>query len=200
MAERNDDRSVLGAEPPRVSPAGVPAVPLRPDQLAEFRLGRLLILLDVVPGLPYDKPLDVERLGLYDFLADNPFLMFGEDAPQRRTLLLSGFNSRNLSYQSAAQRFANRRARLQHDLSLLLARDTVMARQRERRITYLPTEQGRQLAGELRSLYARAYRTSVELVARELNRLSDTALQREARRWLRADTLLIDLYDTEPSS
>jgi hypothetical protein len=160
-------------------------------------MARLLILLDAVPGLPYDKPMDIERLGFYDFFADTPFLVFGDGAPQRRTLLLAGFSTRNLSYQSSAQRFANRRARLQHDLTLLVARNAVVVSQRDRKITYGLADIGRELASGMSSLYATGYRTSAQLVARELNRLSDGALQEAARAWLRADTLLIDLYETE---
>jgi hypothetical protein len=86
-----------------------------------FRLARLALLLELAPQLPNHKPLDIERLGYYDFFAANPFLIVEVEDPLRRDLILAGFDSRNLSYQSSAQRFTSRRARLQHDLAMLVA-------------------------------------------------------------------------------
>jgi hypothetical protein len=172
------------------------ALPLRPDDLLAFRLGRLLLLLDIVPGLPSSKPMDIERISLYDFFADNPFLVFGRDTNQHRTLVLAGFDSRSLSYQSSAQRFSSRRERLQHDLAMLVAYGLVRAEPQARRVAYGLSDSGSSRAGELRSLYAQAYRRSAELIARELNRLSDRALQQQTREWLQADELLIDLFET----
>ena len=51
-----------------------------------------------------------------------------------------------------------------------------------------------------RSLYAQAYRRSADLVGRELNKLSDRALQQRTREWLQADELLIDLFEPSPVS
>lgn len=65
---------------------------------------------------------------------------------------------------------------------------------------YQLTEAGRERAGELRSLYAQAYRNSAGLVGRELNKLSDRALQQQTREWLQADELLIDLFEPVPVS
>lgn len=174
------------------------ALSLRPDDLLAFRLGRLLVLLDVVPGLPKAKPMDIERISLYDFFADNPFLVFGRESAEHRTLVLAGFDSRNLSYQSSAQRFSSRRERLQHDLAMLTAYGLLVAEPQARRVAYRLNEAGTCSAARLRSLYARAYRRSAELIGRELNGLSDRALQEHTRRWLRADELLIDLFETVP--
>jgi hypothetical protein len=60
------------------------ALPLRPDDLLAFRLGRLILLLETVPGLPSPRPMDVERISLYDFFADNPFLIFGRDTDEHK--------------------------------------------------------------------------------------------------------------------
>lgn len=177
---------------------GGQTLPLRPDDLLAFRLGRLLLLLDVVPGLPSPKPMDVERISLYDFFADNPFLVFGRDSVEHETLVLAGFDSRNLSYQSSAQRFSSRRERLQHDLATLLAYGLVSARPDQRRVAYGLTDLGRERVSEFLSLYAQAYRRSAHLVIRALNRLSDRALQHQTRRWLQADELLIDLFGPTP--
>jgi hypothetical protein len=174
------------------------AVPLRPDDLLAFRLGRLILLLDTVPGLPSPKPMDVERISFYDFFADNPFLIFGRDTSEHEALVLAGFDSRNLSYQSSAQRFSSRRERLQHDLASLIAYGLATAATDARRVVYSLTATGSEYATTLRSLYAQAYRSSAALVGRALNRLSDRALQQETRTWLRADELLIDLFEPVP--
>ncbi len=171
------------------------ALPLRPDDLLAFRLGRLVLLLDTVPGLPSAKPFDIERISFYDFFADNPFLIFGRDTPEHETLVMAGFDSRNLSYQSSAQRFSSRRERLQHDLATLVAYGLAAAVPEARRVVYALTESGTDYAVSLLSLYAQAYRTSAALVGRVLNRFSDRALQEQTRRWLRADDLLIDLFE-----
>jgi hypothetical protein len=171
------------------------ALPLRPDDLLAFRLGRLILLLDTVPGLPSPKPMDVERISLYDFFADNPFLIFGRETDEHEALVLAGFDSRNLSYQSSAQRFSSRRERLQHDLATLLAYELAFATTEARRVVYSLSDSGRERAASLRSLYAQAYRSSAALVSRTLNKLSDRALQEQTRGWLRADELLIDLFE-----
>ncbi|HEU4976299.1 MAG TPA: ABC-three component system middle component 2 [Baekduia sp.] len=135
----------------------------------------------------------LDRLAYYDFFADAPFLVFGDDTAQRRQLVLAGFSKTNLSYHSAAQRFANRRARLQHDLSLLAARGLIAPRQASGRVTWVTTDDGTRVAGQLRSMYALAFRESAALVVTKLNKLSDGALERDARRWLKAEPFLIDL-------
>jgi hypothetical protein len=175
-------------------------LPLRPDDLLTFRLGRLMLLLEVVPGLPSPKPMDIERISLYDFFADNPFLIFGRDTAQHRDLVLAGFDSRNLSYQSSAQRFSSRRERLQHDLAMLVAYGLLQAEPQARRVAYGLSATGLGGAGELRSLYALAYRRSAELIARELNKLSDRALQQQTREWLQAHELLVDIFDMPPAA
>lgn len=171
------------------------ALPLRPDDLLAFRLGRLVLLLDTVPGLPSAKPFDIERISFYDFFADNPFLIFGRDTLEHEALVMAGFDSRNLSYQSSAQRFSSRRERLQHDLATLVAYGLAAATPEARRVVYALTGSGTDYASSLRSLYAQAYRTSAALVGRALNKLSDRALQVRTREWLRADDLLIDLFE-----
>jgi hypothetical protein len=183
------------SSPHASSRSSVDALPLRPDDLLAFRLGRLLLLLNTVPSLPSPKTMDIERISLYDFFADNPFLIFGRDTDEHQTLVLAGFDSRNLSYQSSAQRFSSRRERLQHDLAVLLAYTLVSARAEARRVAYGLTDSGRERARGLRSLYAQGYRQSAELVGRELNRLSDRRLQERTREWLQADELLIDLFE-----
>jgi hypothetical protein len=169
-------------------------VPRRPDNLLEFRLGRLLILFEAIPKTKTAKPSHMERLGYYDFFADNPFLVLDRNDPDRRRLQLAGFSPRTLSYNSSAQRFTNRRARLQHDLALLASRSLVTIEAGGRHVVFSATEEGRALANELRSLYAEAFRASAIIVVRRLNKISDKALGESAQEWLRAESFLVDLY------
>jgi hypothetical protein len=173
---------------------------LRPEHLTAFRLGQLLLLLDIARLRGKSRPIDIERIGYYDFFAANPFLVFGADANSARDLVLAGFDSRSFSYHSSAQRFSNRRARLQHDLAFLIAYGLLTARAEGKRVRYELTEAGESAARGFESLYARAYRTSAEMVVRRLGSLTDTRLRNEAKRWLRAEAFMIDLYDVaEPA-
>ena len=178
------------------------ALPLRPDDLLAFRLGRLLLLLDTVPGLAVARSRWTSSASRSTTSSPTTRSWSSGATPsEHETLVLAGFDSRNLSYQSSAQRFSSRRERLQHDLATLLAYGLVSAASRAHGV--LPTrltEPGRQHARELRSLYAQAYRRSAELVGRELNRLSDRALQEQTREWLQADELLIDLFEPVPAA
>ncbi len=174
----------------------------RPDDLLYARLARLVLLLAEAPTQPYRKPADVERIGTYDFFADNPYLLFGSESKQRRVLLLAGFDPMTLSYHSSSQRFTSRRERMQHDLAQLLARGVIDAAADGSRVVYSLTELGEELAGQLESSYADGYRTSARLVANALNRLGDRALRKRVTDVLRADEFMIDIYggaDPEPA-
>jgi hypothetical protein len=166
----------------------------RPDDLLRVRMARLVLLMDEAPSQPRRKPADMERLGAYDFFADNPLLLFGEDAPERRELLLAGFDPRTFSYHSSSQRFTSRRARIQHDLAQLIARGVVTATRDGARVVYGLTPLGAELAGRFESSYADGYRVGARLVARELNRLSDTRLRDRIAEVVEARPFVIDVY------
>jgi hypothetical protein len=172
----------------------------RPDDLTVTRLARLTLLLAAAPGQPQPKPLDVERLATYDFFADNPLLVFAPGTPERTSALLAGFDPQSLSYSSASQRFTNRRARLQNDLALLLARGLVRARTEGKRVVYELTDTGHPLAAEFSSVYAQGYRVSARLVTKALNRLGPKALRDHTARMLRAEAFLVDLDLPEQAS
>ncbi|HEV3166810.1 MAG TPA: ABC-three component system middle component 2 [Isosphaeraceae bacterium] len=171
----------------------------RPEDLDEFRQGRLLLMLAGLDSVRSANHADLERLSYYDFFSANPFLVPG-DASTRAKLSHAGFETSNLSYQSSSQRFANNRARLQFDLAVLTARGLVMPEVHDRRVNYRATPQGGQLAAAFRSLYADAFRKSASLIVDHLRHLSDTALRRDAKTWLRAETFMIDLYDRDTSA
>lgn len=181
-------------------PASLEGQPLglhRPDDLLLFRVARLMLLLDVAATLKLRKPVDIERLGLYDFFAANPFLVIGDDETARQQVSLAGFSSYDLSYQSSGHRYANRRARLRNDLAMLVGYGAATASVEGQRVVYRVTDHGRELVSELTTLYAIAYRGSAEIVLSRLDKLSDTRLRNEAKQWLNDERLLIDLYDED---
>ena len=179
------------------------AVPGAPEDRQVFRLAQLVLLLDVAAAnrLPVQT---VDRLGFYDFFSANPFVVTSgdedRDATDRLDLRLAGFTDRQLSYASTGQRFASRRRRLQHDLSLLLAYGLAVVESRG----YGLTPAGQQVAEGLTSVYADGYREAARVVLRRLGRLSDRRLTQSAAAWLGQSWLLIDLLDditeTTPTS
>jgi hypothetical protein len=170
------------------------AVPGAPEDRQVFRQAQLILLLEVAEEqrIPVST---VDRLGIYDFFSANPFVVTSgqrdRDAADRLTLRLAGFSDRQLSYASTGQRFASRRRRLQHDLSLLLAYGLVAIGSGGYRLT----PSGRELAAGLTSVYADAYREAARIVLRRLGRLSTQKLSQSATDWLGRSWLLIDLLD-----
>lgn len=169
-------------------------VPVSIESRTTFRLARLVLFLAVATDRGRPVP-SVDRLGYYEFFADNPFMIIDGDAAadgaDRLALEMAGFSPVQLSYASTGQRFASRRQRLQHDLALLVARDLV----RIGESGFETTSSGDSLANSLNSVYADAYRTSASIVLRRLGSLSATGLDRAARTWLGESWLLIDLLD-----
>ena len=168
---------------------------VRPEDLDAFRVGRLLLLLDTVAADAKAPQLDFERIAYYDFFAANPFLAVADEPIVERELLLAGFSHRNLSYQSSAQRFSNRRSRLQFDMAQLVALELAVAEAGDGRVTYAAATAGHDLAARMTSLYAQAYRRSVSLIVGRLRRLSDSRLRDCAKEWLRAEPFMIDIYE-----
>lgn len=168
-----------------------------PEEHRVFRLAQLAILLSEVAT---KKPIDLERLGYYDFFAANPFAIVGhEESHERARLHLAGFDERQLSYASTGSRFANRRRRLQHDVALLVAYGLA-----ERRGDgYAQTARGKEFVDQMTALYVDQYRESVRVVHVHLKNLSPMQLTTAAQRWLHSPSLLLDLYgsgdDTAPS-
>ena len=113
-------------------------------------------------------------------------------------LELAGFNPDALTYQSAPERYSNRRSRLRSDLAGLTAWGYASPTLVDGRISCALTPTGRAAADGLSSLYADAYRRSVDLL-RPLFRLSDTALAKKVNEWLHiSEDSRIDLLDFEP--
>jgi len=169
-------------------------VPRPPETHTIFRLAQMLLLLDVARSSGR-RVASVDRLGYYEFLADGPFIVIEGDTKRdkddRLTLEMAGFVPDQLAYASSGHRFASRRRRIQHDLSRLIAYGLVSLAGDG----YEISERGAEIAGELRSVYADAYRVSAGIVLRRLSSMSNTALEMSVRRWLGESWLLIDLLD-----
>ncbi|MEV0929117.1 ABC-three component system middle component 2 [Streptomyces phaeochromogenes] len=164
----------------------------RPEDDTAFRLAQLLLLLEVIHTNGWSAGLD--RLGMLDFFAANPFLIVNEDDPAYKRLVLAGFAAKPITYASPGQRFATRRSRIQHDLSLLVSYELAKVEVSEGFRTFVITPKGISVSLELKSLYADSYRSSAEIIGSRLHRLSDKKLQENCRSWLRADPALLDLY------
>lgn len=161
-----------------------------PESHASFRRGQLLVLLAA-----FDAPMALDRIGYLEFFAANPHLVIRDEAESVR-LQLAGFSPSALSYQSAPERFANRRSRLRTDLSALTAWGYASVSVDEGRIVVGLTDTGRERSGQLVSLYADAYRTSIDLV-RPMFRLSPTALAKKASEWLSKADRHLDILDVD---
>ena len=159
--------------------AGTAAV----DRDPVFRAAQLMLLLNV---LAQTQPggADIERLAVFDFLAEHPLLLARqEDDPDRVRLRLAGFDDAALSYASAVQRFVGRRLRLPADLAWLIARGLASV-SAEGRVRYRITDAERRLAGSFRSMYAAAYTDAAWIVVGRLGRASDRRLRESLRQWL----------------
>jgi hypothetical protein len=164
-----------------------------PEEDAVFRVAQLLVLFQVAAesGLP---ALDIDRTGYFDFFAAHPLLLVDPDSREERVLRTAGFRARTMAYHSSSQRFTNRRARLQHDLAIAVARRLVRPGPAEGRVAYSLTELGNDIAAEMTSFYADAYRQSASIVVGRLRKLSETALRTLAYDRLGASHFMIDIY------
>lgn len=167
---------------------------VRPEDSTRFRLARMLLLLDVARHEGRKIP-SLDRLGYYDFFADNPFIVLDgskkTDQDDAVTLEIAGFSRAQLAYASSGQRFASRRRRLQHDVAQLVALGLATIDSGG----YAITSQGSNVADGLRTAYADAYRKSSEIVLRRLYSMTGKGLESKVEIWLGHSSLLLDLLD-----
>lgn len=157
-----------------------------PEDEVPFRLAQLLLLLDAVAAQDANGA-TLERIGYYDFLSANPFLVVPSEGRDASLLRLAGFDPQVLAYASSSQRFTSRRERIQHDLALLVAYGCCRIRSRNGSLTYSITEAGQHLGGRFTATYATSFTTAAGIVVRQLRKLSDTRLREQTARWLRPD-------------
>ncbi len=161
-----------------------------PETHANFRRGQLLVLLS-----SFQAPMTIDRIGYLEFFAANPHLVI-EDNDRSVRLQLAGFSPSALSYQSAPERFANRRSRLRTDLAALAAWGYAQVVIEEGRILVGLTGLGKENAAELISLYADSYRSSIDLI-RPLFSHSDGKLAKLASKWLARPDRHVDILDVD---
>lgn len=142
-----------------------------------FRMAQLLLLMDELA----ESPIALDRLTCYDFLAENPYLLFGTTEPERARLRLAGFAEGALSYSSPGQRFTTRQERVGGDLALLVAYGLVEGTIVGQTISYRISQRGIKIASGLQSMYADGYRQSARMVYNRLRRLSNTRLHATVR-------------------
>ncbi|TDD58838.1 hypothetical protein E1263_17320 [Kribbella antibiotica] len=154
-----------------------------------------MLLLLAVAQQEGRKIQSLDRLGYYDFFADNPFIVLDgskkTDPVDAVTLEIAGFSRAQLAYASSGQRFASRRRRLQHDVAQLVALRLAAIDSNG----YVITPQGAQVTEALRTAYADAYRKSSEIVLRRLYPMSAKSLESNVETWLGHSSLLLDLLD-----
>ncbi|HKT02965.1 MAG TPA: hypothetical protein VJT31_25825 [Rugosimonospora sp.] len=156
---------------------------MRPDDTAQFRHARLVLLLLVVAEWDHGG-VDAERLAIYDFLAEHPLLLARRgDDPDRFALRLAGFDDRALAYASPAQRFTAARLCLARDLAALIGQGLVRVTAAGR-VRYRLTPEGVAVANQFNSTYAHAYMTAGRIVVRRVRRLSGRGLRENLRQWL----------------
>ncbi|MGW3109687.1 ABC-three component system middle component 2 [Streptomyces sp. NPDC001100] len=165
----------------------------RAEDEEEFRLAQLVLLLETMRKQEIHP--SIERLGVLDFFAANPFLVVQPDEPDYKHLVLAGFSVKPMSYASPGHRFVTRKNRIEHDLALLVAYGLVrISVEKGYRVCVL-TSRGSEISEQLTSMYADAYRTSAEVVGKRLRKVPDSKLQEASSAWLNADPAMLDLYD-----
>ncbi|WP_030396796.1 ABC-three component system middle component 2 [Kitasatospora purpeofusca] len=157
---------------------------IMPEDEVQFRLAQLLLLLDAVADHDLHGA-SLERIGYYDFLSANPFLVVPANDRDAGRLRLAGFDPQVLAYASSSQRFTSRRERIQHDLALLVAYGCCEVRNHEKALSYAITDTGRTLSSHFTATYATSFSTAASIVVRRLRRLSDKALRDQTTQWLR---------------
>lgn len=163
-----------------------------PEERTVFRAAQLALLLVAAEDIG-TKLTNLDRLAYFDFFAANPFIVLdgesGEkDARDRITLRLAGFTDRQLTYGTVGHRFVTRRERIQHDLSLLVARGLAQVLTDRYAITPL----GAEFVDSLTTVYAEAYRTAAVIVCKRFGPLSEKKLRDKAEKLIGTSWLLID--------
>lgn len=165
----------------------------RPEDQEEFRLAQLLLLLEVAKEANVTP--SIERLGVLDFFSANPFLVIQSNDSEYRDLVLAGFSVKPLTYASPGHRFVTRRSRLRNDLALLIAYGLAVPATSAGHRVYRISEAGKTAASQLSSIYAQAYRASVEMIVQRVRKIPDSKLPDFCRQWLQADPAMLDLLN-----
>lgn len=167
-----------------------------PEDITMFNSARLLLLFEKLNNIGFSKPIDMERLSLFDFFSANPFLILDKNDPSWIELESIGFETLTIDYMSSSQRFRTKRSKLKSHLAFLYMKGLISNDKESRTLQlYSITEEGMRVASNFRTIYANNYRRSVEIVVKKLKGMSDTKLWKNSNVWLEARSFQIDLYD-----
>ncbi|WP_125099274.1 hypothetical protein [Leucobacter chromiireducens] len=168
-------------------------LPFRAESIPAFRMAQLLLVLE--SALQHEKKLNLERLSVIEFLAANPFLVLPAGSEASNRLRLQGFGRHSIDYASPGQRYVSRRERISSDAAQLvsLGLASISAFDGQRVITI--TQSGNNAADTLCSVYADAYRQSLQAVLPIVTKLTSKKLREKLEDWLRVDSVLFDLFD-----
>jgi hypothetical protein len=169
---------------------------IRAEGLPPYRWANLLLIAEVHCEAGSRKhPLTLDRIAIYDFFSAHPFLVFGTETAIGRSLVRAGLEPRSLTYASAPDRLANRRQRVQADVSDLIARRLIDMEALNGRLAIRLPGPGKKIASELHSFHANAIRRSASHVIAKLDKLADRTLQSQARDWTQHNALMIDVLE-----
>ena len=160
-----------------------------------YRWANLLLIAEVHGGARRKRLLTLDRIAIYEFFSAHPFLVFGTDTKIGRSLVRAGLEPRSLTYASAPDRLANRRQRVQADISDLIARRLVDLDAIDGRLALSLPDSGREIAGDLCSFHASAIRQSADHVIAKLDKLADRTMHRRAKDWTQHNLLMIDVLE-----
>ena len=170
--------------------------PPRAESFDAYRWAHLLVVASAYGESGRRAPLTLDRLATYDFFAAHPFLVFDAATNEGRQLVREGLEPKSLTYAAAPDRLANRRQRIQADVTALVARDLARIDARDGRLVFTATPTGLELTARFTSLFAQAIRLSAELVIIQLDRLSDRALRARATDWTSHRALMVDILES----
>ena len=167
----------------------------RAEGFGAYRWAQLLIIASVYEGSERKRPLTLDRLAIYEFFSAHPFLIFDTATSIGRALVRAGLEPRSLTYASAPDRLANRRQRVQADVTDLVARNLINVVVRDGRLALELSDEGESTAERLGSLHAQAVRESAKEVIAKLDRLADRTLRSRATTWTQHNALMIDILE-----
>jgi len=179
----------------RVNTSAESAAPPRAETFEAYRWGHLLLVAAVHGEANRRRSLSMDRLATYDFFTAHPFLIFDPGSSAGRRLVREGLEPKSLTYAAAPDRLANRRQRIQADVTALVARGLGDVIAEDGRLVLRLTSPGGEVATTLRSFYAQAVRASATLVVGDLDKLADATLRARAQEWTSHRALMIDVLE-----
>jgi hypothetical protein len=168
---------------------------LKAEGLTIFRWAQLLLVAQVHHCAEKRKhPLTLDRLAIYAFFSAHPFLLFDASSEVGGELIRGGVEPASLAYAAAPDRLANRRRRIQTDVTSLAARGLVDIVAQQGRLVVELGADGERIALSLHSLHAQALRQSANEVIATMDKLADRTLRHRANAVATDKALPVDAF------